>query len=255
MSLQNRITRESTFVNNLFEGNEFLNSGHLLETFHSEIISLARNLIKASCIRFWIIGSKPVDQGLITINIDADTEDVYQEKYCTLDPMHPSRFENKKISVVCSDTLMSQSEWRNSDFYTQFMAPRDYDHDVDMFFRSDNKIVAVLSIIRDDKLGPFTKEELALLDNIQPFLEFSFNAVYRPQPTTMRDYFSDQYQLTERELDVAEIAMVGVSTKIIARELDLSVATIKTHLQHIFEKVNVHSTKELISLMFSEVKQ
>jgi DNA-binding CsgD family transcriptional regulator len=221
--------------------------------FQVELINLVRNLIGSSAVRFWLINPKIDFKGFVSYNVDKQTEEVYQKKYSCIDPIHPSRFEDTDITVICSDTLMSDNEWRNSDFYREFMAPRHYDHDTDMFFRCDRKITAVLSILRDDRLGPFTEEELELLRHLQPFLEYTLNCVYRPKRFTERKYLTDKYSLTDRELDVVEIVMAGVDTKTIAYELNLSTATVKTHLLHIFEKVGVHTAKELIATFYREL--
>lgn len=221
--------------------------------FQYQVIELARSFIESSAARFWMITTPCKVERLASFNIDKRTEADYQNKYGDLDPMHPSRFEDEDTRLVCSNTLMSEHEWKNSSFYTEFMAPRYYDHDVDIFFRSGGKIVAVLSILREDSLGPFREDELALLDRLQPFVEFSLNSICRPRPATCREYIHRKYPLTDRELDVAEIVLAGVNTKTVARELHLSIPTVKTHLQHIFEKVGVHSTKELISTLYRDM--
>jgi len=46
-------------------------------------------------------------------------------------------------------------------------------------------------------------------------------------------------RLTERELEILRLAADGSSTKEIADELFLAVTTVKTHLQHIYEKLEV----------------
>ncbi|OGT78651.1 MAG: hypothetical protein A3J35_04705 [Gammaproteobacteria bacterium RIFCSPLOWO2_02_FULL_52_10] len=221
--------------------------------FQLELIKLARSLVASSAVRFWLINPKIDFKGFVSYNVDKQTEEIYQNKYSCMDPIHPSRFEDTDITVICSDTLMSNNEWRNSDFYKEFMAPRHYDHDVDMFFRSNRKIIAVLSILRDDEYGPFTEGELVILRHLQPFLEYTLNSIYRPQRFREREYLTDKYSLTDRELDVVEIVMAGVDTKTIADELDLSTATVKTHLLHIFEKVGVHTAKELIATLYREL--
>ena len=223
--------------------------------YQVELISLVRNLIASSAVRFWLINPKIDFKGFVSYNVDKQTEEIYQNKYSCMDPIHPSRFEDTDITVICSDTLMSNNEWRNSDFYKEFMAPRHYDHDVDMFFRSNGKIIAVLSILRDDEHGPFTEEELGNLRHLQPFLEYTLNSIYRPQRFRERQYLTDKYSLTDRELDVVEIVMAGVDTKTIAKELDLSIATVKTHLLHIFEKVGAHTSKELIAALYRELSK
>ena len=222
-------------------------------SFQEQTIDLVGNLIRISAARFWLINPKINIKGCVFYNIDNKTEEVYQNKYSGMDPMHPSRFEGTDITVICSDTLMLDTEWRQSKFYREFMAPRHYDHNADIFFRNEGKITAVLSILRDDGLGPFNEIELNLLRNLQPFLEYTLNNIYLPKRFTEREYLSNKYSLTERELDVVEIVMSGVDTKTMAKVLNLSMATVKTHLQHIFEKVGVHSTKELISTLFREL--
>lgn len=49
----------------------------------------------------------------------------------------------------------------------------------------------------------------------------------------------DEPPLTARELEILRLAADGRSTREIAEELFLSVGTVKTHLQHIYEKLEV----------------
>lgn len=221
--------------------------------FQKELIDLVKNLMPVSAVRFWLINPQMNLKGYVSYNIAAETEEIYQKQYSHLDPMHPSRYEDTDVAVVCSDTMMSAEEWRRSEFYREFMAPRHYNHDIDVFFRKGGKIIAVLTIVRDNILGAFTNEEQDLLRRVQPFLEFSLNSVYLPRRFSERDLFAGKFSYTERELDVAEVVMGGADIKTMAQELNLSQATVKTHLQHIFEKTGVHSTKELISILFREL--
>jgi len=221
--------------------------------FQREIINLVRNLFAVSAARFGLVNPHFLIKGYVSYNVGAETEKLYQSRYSHLDPMHPSRFKDSDETVICSDTMMSETEWRQSEFYQQFMGARHFDHDADVFFRQNGEIIAVLSLLRDDSLGRFTEAELTRLQHLQPFMEYTLNRVYKPKRFSERDLFSDKYALTERELDVMEIVMDGADTRTMATELNLSVATVKTHLQHIFEKVGVHSTKELISKLYREL--
>lgn len=45
--------------------------------------------------------------------------------------------------------------------------------------------------------------------------------------------------LSAREIDILRLAADGYASQRIANELHISVATVKTHLQHIYEKLNV----------------
>jgi len=50
--------------------------------------------------------------------------------------------------------------------------------------------------------------------------------------------------LTDREREVLELVMHGHANKAIAERLGVTVAAIKWHLQHIYEKLHVHSRTE-----------
>lgn len=52
-------------------------------------------------------------------------------------------------------------------------------------------------------------------------------------------------QLTPREREVAQRVARGLSSKQIARELDISDKTVQVHRAHILEKLDVHSAAEL----------
>ena len=50
--------------------------------------------------------------------------------------------------------------------------------------------------------------------------------------------------LTDREREVLELVMHGFGNKVIAERLGVTVAAVKWHLQHIYEKLHVHSRTE-----------
>lgn len=51
-------------------------------------------------------------------------------------------------------------------------------------------------------------------------------------------------RLTERETEILALLAAGKTAKAIARELGLSVPTVRTHTQHILRKLGVHSSLE-----------
>jgi two-component system response regulator DctR len=60
--------------------------------------------------------------------------------------------------------------------------------------------------------------------------------------------------LTERERDVLEQVAKGLSSKSIARVLDISYRTVELHRGHIMEKLRVRSAAELIRLVIEQRK-
>jgi DNA-binding CsgD family transcriptional regulator len=57
------------------------------------------------------------------------------------------------------------------------------------------------------------------------------------------------YRLTDAEADVALRMMHGADLKEISEELSVSLTTVRTHLQHVFDKTNTHRQAELVRLL------
>lgn len=53
--------------------------------------------------------------------------------------------------------------------------------------------------------------------------------------------------LTPQELRIARLVRAGASRRDVAERLTLSEATVRTHLEHIYTKLNIHSARELIT--------
>lgn len=59
--------------------------------------------------------------------------------------------------------------------------------------------------------------------------------------------------LSEKELEVTKAICKGGTNKEIAVILDISVNTLKTHLQHIYKKLEIHSKTDLIVKYFNQI--
>jgi len=66
------------------------------------------------------------------------------------------------------------------------------------------------------------------------------------RPEEARKTTHDPDQITERELEVLRLAARGQSNRDIARELDISIRTVQTHLSNVFNKMGVGSRTEAV---------
>ena len=222
--------------------------------FQRRCIEFIGKIVPAASYRFFVIDPHMHLKGFVGGNMNIDIERDYQEKHAATDPMHPQNFEKTEVRVVCSHKLMTADAWADSRFYKEFFKPRGYMHDADMFFRRDGKIIAVLTILRNSEMPEFEDRELEFLESAQPLLEYMLNEVYKPARIDERRHLREKYFLTSRELDVLEAALSGQSNKETAAGLKLGMPTVRTHLQHIYDKVGVHSTNELLATIFQQLQ-
>ncbi len=62
----------------------------------------------------------------------------------------------------------------------------------------------------------------------------------------------EDYNLTDREIQVLKLLIKGHSVKRIASELNIAFETSRSHLRNIYQKLNVHCGKEAIAKVFTE---
>jgi len=215
--------------------------------FQRECLKLINSLLPLSSSVFYLVNPDMRHLGVALHNMPPSVEQNYRQKYRALDPLNPAKFEGTDEILVTIDSQMPLHRLKQSVYYQEFMKPNNQHHVADMFFRREGDIIAVLSMLRDEGLGRFTRDELDLLKKQQPFLEYALNQVYLPKRVEERRDLADKFGLTQRELDVVEQLAAGASNKAIANELRLGLPTVKTHIQHIYQKTGVSSRTELLS--------
>ena len=95
-------------------------------------------------------------------------------------------------------------------------------------------------------------ELIQAIHNVQKGLAFFSPAVARIFQDSLvrlggnRDALDRFETLTDRERQVYQLLAEGNSNKEIARRLNLSLHTVETHRWHIMEKLDLHSTAELV---------
>jgi DNA-binding CsgD family transcriptional regulator len=76
--------------------------------------------------------------------------------------------------------------------------------------------------------------------------------IEQARPAEMAPLIMQAYGLTGRESQVAQLVARGLTSHEIAGELGITEHTIQEHLKSIFDKVGVHSRRELVARVFSE---
>ncbi len=88
-----------------------------------------------------------------------------------------------------------------------------------------------------ERLNQATKGRLAISDNLTELLAHALREEVKPRST-------DEAGLTPREQEILELIAKGYSNKLIARELNISVGTIKVHVKHILKKLKLRTRVE-----------
>jgi len=226
---------------------------HYPDHFQHQALELIHRLLPLNASAFYLVAPDMREHGVALSNLSRDTEDQYQQSFKALDPLNPNNFRHSDRPLAVLDQEVTFEALEKSLYYQEFMLPHQHRHVIDLFFRQEGEIIAVATLLRQRELGPFGAIEIELLENLQPFLQFTLNNHYQPKRFSQRLYLQQKYQLTKRELEVVGLVLSGHSNKAIARSLELGLATVKTHLLHVFQKAQVSSRTELLSQVMNDL--
>lgn len=181
--------------------------------------------------------------------------DLYLNEFYKYDPTSAHIMEHSDINVVFLRDFVAPADLNELRYYKEFLMPTGVEHVADIFFRQGKKIVASICLHRDTSMPSFSETDMKILTPAQRFMEYAFNTIYTPPRSSQLKRISARFSFTARETEVVEALINGADNKTIARDLDIGLPTVKTHLNHIFEKSGVETRTQLLSKVLNFLEQ
>lgn len=96
--------------------------------------------------------------------------------------------------------------------------------------------------------GVFTEERIELVILLAGLMIYSDvqHSVNERGHLKDEEYLFLTYTLTKREIEVINLIAAGLSNKEIARKLDLTVNTVKTHIKNLYGKLQVNNRVQAV---------
>ncbi|EBX8124616.1 LuxR family transcriptional regulator [Salmonella enterica subsp. enterica serovar Tyresoe] len=211
----------------------------LSTTGHNDGITLhclqsIAQLIPLSSAVFYRVNAYLKPEAYVLHNISNNTHQQYLEHFQPLDPLSPSRFGQQIVTVA---TMTPGICARHRHYYHEFMLPNHVCDMIEIFIRRGHRIIAGISLMRDI---PFSSEERLRAQAVQPLLGLAIH-------DSLQEDNDLASILTAKEREIVGMVCEGASNKLIARQLNISLSTVKTHLRNIFAKTEVINRTELVS--------
>ncbi len=207
----------------------------------SQAIQFAKGILDAPATAFYEVDEALNLNRFLLSGIPHDFHRQYMDGMNQFDPLHPKRATNEPIARLSVAT--DRCPTAESTAYRSFAGQCGIVDMVEFFFRRNERIVAGMSVA----WGPGCRipdEAMNIAEKIHDYLEF--NLVGRAMAPAGE---SARYGLTSRELDVVELLCCGRTNREISECLQIGLATVKTHLIHIFEKLGVETRSAAVALM------
>jgi DNA-binding CsgD family transcriptional regulator len=135
---------------------------------------------------------------------------------------------------------VSTLAFRRTAFYTLMMRPFGVEHELKLWLPAPQRQSYCFSLIRSPGRD-FGDRDVALLRLVRPHLA-RLRARWERAPRPA--------QLTERETDVLELVAKGLTNREVAARLFISTGTVRTHLEHVYEKLGVRTRAGAVAAAF-----
>lgn len=185
-------------------------------------------------------------EGGVGVNIDDPSIRNYETYFQHRHVRETGRWVRRGVSPVSAH--ISHSELARSEIYNDFLRPSGHHYGINLFAYDGDRHIGDIRIWRRNGRADFDRDEVTLLGLIEPGLVQALKrtafvatpAAPSPSPLAM---------LSRREAAVAVLAARGFADKEIARHLNVSFATVRTHLDNAFAKLGVHNRTQLACLL------
>lgn len=187
----------------------------------------------------------------VSINVDPANLDRYTAWYQHHDPI-TFELQLRRHATRVSD-VMPRADFLRSEFFNDFLAKDGLHWGINLHAFDGDRALGDLRIWRGRGGTDFDARDRRLLDLLEPAFEAALRraragrrqaAAVERSPSAV----SGTGLLSARELEVARCVRRGLSDKEIARELAISVPTVRTYLRRVFEKLGIHRRSGLAQL-------
>ncbi|MFH0977188.1 MAG: helix-turn-helix transcriptional regulator [Spirochaetota bacterium] len=147
--------------------------------------------------------------------------------------------------------IRALKRYHNSEYYNDFLVPQDISYSAGFMISAlGNKPSHIFVLNRTKGERMYTEEELSLMKIIEPHISGYYRMLsllesFKKLPVLMSELETDSRLLSRREAEITHLLLQRLKPDGIAKELKISILTVRKHIQNIYEKLNVSDRKQL----------
>jgi len=209
--------------------------GHLAEIFR-----FTQDMLQASAaVMFWIDSSQRLEVAR-KIGLPQDMDAEYFSTFHRYDPMNPIRLieQGQSVSFLREAELTQPDHARTMN--RSFMARHGVRDEVDFVLCGENAPIAVISVLKCPLDPPFETGHFQW-GALHRHLQYTLGQHPRVREAQKEAVLSRKFKLTTREIEVIKLLQIGASNAKIAHLMGIGMATVKTHVVNILDKIGVDS--------------
>ena len=163
-----------------------------------------------------------------------------------IDPLATVRMGASTCPLVVLGAAERHCDRPTADRYRSFLGAFGIVDAAEMVFANDGDNIGGISLLWTRPMDDSSRREHDSLQSLRRYIQLSFHQALQGTPIGWRKTLVNVYRLTRREVQIVELVCAGHTNAKLAQLLDLSLATVKTHLLHVFEKLGVSNRAALV---------
>ncbi|MCA8031089.1 helix-turn-helix transcriptional regulator [Burkholderia cepacia] len=215
--------------------------------FVNETMEFVARMTRVRALAFYTVDPEVQQCKFRRLDVPEAFHREYKGGMCRYDPYEYHRVDGMTNRAALLSQTVSAPATPENQHYMRFLNAHGYQDIVESVFRSESRLLGGISLLLPH--GANCADVAAVVDAMHPYIEYNLRGFTGRSKSEHRDHLSKAYTLSRRELDVVELVMSGQTNSGIAEALHISLATVKSHVLKIFEKVGVPNRASLIALI------
>jgi DNA-binding CsgD family transcriptional regulator len=224
-------------------------------TFRSEIATF--HLLQGSPQRPVISESRSFYSEIDNAVEDKYNPRIYKEYYYQQSPLLKEAISSSQ-QVLKIAAVMSQKEWERNEFFIDFILPQNLYWELFLALRWGNKLAGVVTLWRQRKKEDFIDSDLVKGEILAPhlmlvvhnlcssnILKGADGEVIGYDINQIKEKFINKFHLSEREVEILDGIITGMSYDEIANRCFISPFTVHSHIKNIYSKIGIHNRIDL----------
>jgi DNA-binding CsgD family transcriptional regulator len=189
-------------------------------------------------------------QSCVQINMSRNNLSQYEQYYQFHDPITPTLQRRRRATPVSH--IMSHDRLVKTEFYNDFLKKDGLCFGLNFFAYDQGDNIGDVRIWRSEKREDFTERDAKIIDAVGPSFVNALVRANKPSTGKTQLRFSqvrEHFKMTARQVEVADLLVLGLSDDEICQKLGISKPTLRTHISSIFEKTGLNRRNQLAQML------
>lgn len=225
-----------------------LDDDHFSASMIDETLRFASSSFGATAAIFCWIDPQESITSYATAGVSRDLIDQYLAGRYVHDPLNVYELIENQYRVAFLDRERGRRSPEENCVHDAFLGHYDIRDEVDLLFWHGDTPFALLSMLSTRRSAPFT-DSAVNWEAMRSYLEFNLKMHPRVRRAKQELMLSCRFGLTKREIEVVDLLKSGASNMTIAQIMGIGLATVKTYVINILNKLGVDNRAAIVAFL------